>query len=212
MSSRFIVHSQLRMSPICTTISPSSVRGFILTSPPQRTSQSGLLEKWYSEHFTALVNFLRSRFGVGPPDPEDIAQRTFTQVLGKVDFQTVTNPRAYLWRVAHNFMVSEHRAIGAAERGVGNLTAITDVDEGYLLVPERVLEAEAQVQTALRVIGEMPERRRDVLILVRVDGLTLRETASRLGISSAAASKHLAKATETLYYALLDTEIDPNDG
>ncbi|MEM8982576.1 MAG: sigma-70 family RNA polymerase sigma factor [Pseudomonadota bacterium] len=183
-----------------------------MTSPPQRTLQSGLLEKWYSDHFTALVNFLRARFGIGPPDPEDIAQKTFTQILGKVDFQSVTNPRAYLWRVAHNLMVSEHRAIGAADRGVGNLTAITNVDEGYLLVPERVLEAKAQMQTALTVIGEMPERRRDVLILVRVDGLTLRETASRLGISSAAVSKHLAKATETLYNALVEKEIDSNDG
>lgn len=183
-----------------------------MTSPPQRISASDLLEKWYSEHFIALVNFLRTRFGIGPPDPEDIAQKTFTQVLGKVDFETVTNPRAYLWRVAHNLMVSEHRAIGAAERGVGNLTTITNADEGYLLVPERVLEAEAQVETALRAIGEMPERRRDVLILVRIDGLTLREAASHLGISSAAVSKHLAKATEALYYALLDTEGDSNDG
>ncbi len=163
----------------------------------------GLLRHWYSEHYRSLVGFLRTRFGAGPPEPEDIAQRTFSQLLGRSDLNEVANPRAFLWRIAHNLTVSEHRAAAAARRGVESLAVTSALDDGYLLVPERVLEAEEQVKAAVAAIERMPVRRRNILLMVRVDGLTHREVASRLGITPPAVSKHLAKATAELYAALV---------
>ncbi len=115
----------------------------------------------------------------------------------------MANPKAFLWRIAHNLTVSEHRAAAAARRGVESLAATTAIDDGYLLVPERVLEAEEQMKAAVEVLERMSVRRRDILLMVRVDGLKIREVAARLGITPPAVSKHLAKATTELYASLV---------
>ena len=174
-----------------------------LSTQPDSADDPGILRQWYSEHYSSLVKFLHSRFGAGPPEPEDIAQRTFSRLLRRADLLEVANPRAFLWRIAHNMVVSEHRAADAARRGVENLTVLSVLDEGYLLVPERVLEAEEQMQAAVEALEQMPDRRRNVLLMVRVDGMTQREVALRLGITAPAVSKHLAIATTQLYHALL---------
>ena len=162
-----------------------------------------LVREWYDEYYGPLIGFLRSRFGPGPPEPEDMAQRTFTRLLEQHSLADVRDPRAFLWRVAHNLTVSEQRAASATEQGADRVRARQSLDEGYLLVPERVLEAKQQLQVAVRVIESMPERRKQVFLMVRVDGLSQAEVASRLGISPPAVSKHIGKATADLYDALL---------
>lgn len=173
-----------------------------MSSEVEVSEENSVLRVWYSKHFDLLVSFLRTRFGPGPPDPEDIAQRTFSRLLERPALDQVTNPRAFLWRIAHNLMVSEHRATGTAERRLENLRVLSELDEGYLLVPERVLEAQEQMQIALQILEAMPEKRRNILMMVRVDGCSQREVAARMGISAPAVSKHLGKATAELYDAL----------
>ncbi len=166
-------------------------------------AQTGLVRKWYAEYYAPLLGFLRARFGAGPPDPEDIAQRTFSRLLDRPALEQVRNPKAFLWRIAHNLAVSEQRSAAVAEQGARGLPAAFSSDEGYLLVPERVLEAKEQLEIAIGVLERMPERRRQVFLMARVDGLTQEEVASRLGISPPAVSKHIGSATADLYDALL---------
>lgn len=173
---------------------------------------SDLVRQWYLDHYNALISFLHSRFGAGPPEPEDIAQRTFARLLDHPTLNEVANPRAFLWRIAHNMVVSEHRSSKTAERGLENLSLLSSVNEGYLLVPERVLAAQEQIRIAVRVLERMPEKRRTVFLMVRIDGLSQSEVASRLNITPPAVSKHVGKATAELYDALMrDPVLKSND-
>lgn len=194
----------MRIVLICTTIAVNGHYSFrALKSKLNNAAQTGLVRKWYADYYEPLVGFLRARFGSGPPDPEDIAQRTFSRLLDRPALEEVRNPRAFLWRIAHNLVVSEQRSVAVAAQGVQSLLAAFPLDEGYLLVPERVLEAKEQLRTAIGVLERMPERRRRAFLMVRVDGLTQAEVASRLGISPPAVSKHIGNATADLYDALL---------
>ncbi|MEM8942988.1 MAG: sigma-70 family RNA polymerase sigma factor [Pseudomonadota bacterium] len=162
-----------------------------------------LLQDWYRQYYTPLTKFLQSRFGSGPPDPEDIAQSTFTRLLDHPNLRMVSNPRAFLCQIGRNLAISELRSRTTAERNCHELAASSSLPEGYLLVPERVLDAREQIQAIAKALKKMPVRRRAVLLMVRVDGLTQSKVARRLNISPPAVSRHLGMATAELYDALM---------
>lgn len=167
------------------------------------SDDADLLRNWYRQYYAPLTSFLHHCFGSGPPDPEDIAQSTFTRLLDYPNLSSISNPRAFLWRVGRNLAMSELRSRSTAERNLSQITAQASQLEGYLLGPERVLDGEEQIQKLMDALQKMPVRRRAILLMVRVDGLTQTEVARRLRISSPAVSRHLGIATAELYDALL---------
>jgi RNA polymerase sigma factor (sigma-70 family) len=60
--------------------------------------------------------------------------------------------------------------------------------------PERVLVVEQELSLVAGALNRMPERTRDVFLLIRVEGLKQAEIAEMLGISVSAVEKHFAKA------------------
>ena len=161
------------------------------------------IRKLFTDCFDPLVAFLRLRFGAGPPDPEDVAQQAFGKLMERERLSDIENPKAFLWRTARNIAVSEKRSLTRAGRREADAAAVFSIEEGYLLTPERVLEAKEQVGVALNVLRKMPGQRRRAFILTRIEGLSHGEAAKRLGVSRPAVSKHVAKATVDLYAALM---------
>ncbi|MEM6682163.1 MAG: sigma factor [Pseudomonadota bacterium] len=75
------------------------------------TSNQVLVSRWYVAHFEALSRQINSAFGAGPPDPEDVAQRTFEKLLGRDNLSAIENVKAYLWHIARNTFLTEVRAL-----------------------------------------------------------------------------------------------------
>ncbi|MEM1191435.1 MAG: RNA polymerase sigma factor [Pseudomonadota bacterium] len=166
--------------------------------------RSGVLERLYNEHFDRLVAFLQATFGSGPPPPEDIAQQTFEKLWRSGALDRVDYPRALLWRAARNLALSERQSERARDRRE-QLAAQPDSDDrGYHSTPDRVIGARQSLSTVMKVLHAMPDRRREVFLLVRVDGLSHTEVAARLEISRPAVSKHVALALAQLTEALDD--------
>ena len=163
----------------------------------------GAVDQFYTEHFDSLVAYLRRKYGAGPPDPEDVAQKAFGRIVARGGLEGVDNPKAFLWRTAANIFVSDTRTLKAEERRDAAVEAIFSSENGYLLTPERVLEAKEQVGIALRVLRQMPEQRMRAFILTRIDGLSHQATAEVLGVSRPAVSKHVARATADLHAAFV---------
>ena len=156
----------------------------------------------YRRHFAKLVRNLRSFFGAGPPDPEEIAQQTFERLLRTADLESIDDFEAFLWRAAKNTRISEVRAVIVRTRGADAVRRLFSDEEGYLSSPERVFEAKEDLDMAFEELRRMPAQRRSAFILVRMDGLSHGEAARRLGVSRPAVSKHVARATADLYCAL----------
>ena len=163
----------------------------------------GVVDRFYTENFDSLVAYLRRKYGAGPPDPEDVAQKAFGRIVARGGLQGVDNPKAFLWRTAVNIFVSDTRTLKAEERRDAAAETIFSSENGYLLTPERVLEAKEQVGIALRVLRQMPEQRRRAFILTRIEGLSHQATAELLGVSRPAVSKHVARATADLHAAFV---------
>ena len=77
--------------------------------PPAALSEPSVLRSLYDRYAGELACNLRKAFGNGPPDPEDIAQDAFRKLAEIDDLSDIKHPRALLWRVARNLMVSGKR-------------------------------------------------------------------------------------------------------
>lgn len=148
-------------------------------------------------HFRPLVRFFRRR-GYAEEAAEDGAQEVFVRMLGLEDRERIDNPQAYVFRVAAS--VAADRARRDAVRRV---TRHDLADESELAAedpsPERVLSDRQQLERLKVVLDEMPARRREILMLSRMDGLSYSQLAARYGVTVSAIEKQMMKAIAHLH-------------
>lgn len=136
-----------------------------------------------------LARYLRR-----PEDVEDIAQESFLRVLDAAAKGEIHYPRSYLYRTARNL------AFNTRARKSNQLDcSLEDSELQDVLVdnragPEARVMAQRHFESFCRAVTLLPPQCRQVLLLRKVQGLSQREVAERLGISVSTVEKHLAKA------------------
>lgn len=164
------------------------------------------LEDQYRRYRQAIRRYVLRRFGNGPPDPDDAVQAAFERFARLEDRSAIIDPGAFLRRSAHNFMLDYHRAEKVRARHANNdallETGADDID------PERVLSARERLMIIERAILAMDEKRRDVLIMSRIQGLSSAEIARQLGCSPTLVKMRLAEAVVICERALRAAEGD----
>ena len=161
---------------------------------------SGDLEVHYRQHRSSIRRYIVQRFGHGPPDPDDAVQAAFERFARVEDKAAIVDPGAFLRRSAHNFVLDHHRAEKVRARHANMEEALgADTDD---LDPERVLSARQRLAIIERAIRDMDEKRRDVLIMSRIQGLSSAEIARRLRCSPTLVKMRLAEAVMLCLRAL----------
>lgn len=152
----------------------------------------------------ALIDFLSQRYGdlkrrltrvLGNDDlAGDALQDTWLRLRRMEDQGPILNPRAYLLRMAVNIALnnlrSQSRSVPRSE--VDALLEVADPAPG----PEQTAEARSEMDALLEIMARMPQRRRDVLLMVRWEGLPQKEVAQRLGMTLSAVEHELKRAQD----------------
>ena len=172
------------------------------------SAAGGSVDTVYARHWTELCNYVRKRFGKGPPDPEDVVQEAFIRFAQLDSRDGVGNVRAYLYRTAHNILVDEHRrqALRAREADLAAASAVGVRDER---TPERVIVGKERLDILKAALMSMPEARRLSFLLNRLQGLSCAEIARQTGYSDSAVKKHIGLALADLEDALAVAERGP---
>ena len=155
----------------------------------------------YRRWFGTLVAGLRSTYGVGPPDPEEVANYAFLKLSERNNLSSIKDLEAYIWVVAHNRMRAEFRSLRVREAFAETTIIETSCDE---FNPERVLGGKQEVEIVNEVLKGMSERRRGIFIAARIDGLTPAKAGTLYGVGRTAAMRHIAVATAEIAQALAD--------
>ena len=124
----------------------------------------------------------------------DALQDTWLRLENSENIEAVRNPGAYLYRMAFHSAIDRQRA---EERrlSVGEVELMLDLaspEPG----PAEVAEANSELDALIRALEQMPQRRRDILLAVRLDGMPQREVAERFGISLRLVELELKRAQE----------------
>jgi RNA polymerase sigma-70 factor (ECF subfamily) len=117
-------------------------------------------------------------------DAEDATERTFLAALGALDRYRDTGStfRAWLFRIAHNQLANALRARG--RQRTASLDAVSEpaIDDD----PAGAVARAEDRRRLQRAIEQLPEDRRQVVVLRFLDGLTSREIGIVLGRSEGA--------------------------
>ena len=148
---------------------------------------AGPLAALYRRHWVELCAYARRTFGLGPPDPEDIAQAAFARFAALPANAEVANPRAFLFRTAHNIGVDAHRS--AARGAAAALDPQLATADGRDFSPEDVLVSREELARLEAAIAALKPRQRTALLLHRLDELSFAEIGRRMGVSPSGARK-----------------------
>lgn len=145
----------------------------------------------FQKHSRDLLCFLRTRLRA--QEVEDVAQRTYLQLLQHPNPAEIRDPQAYLFRTASNMAIDYIR-----ERHVRTRDVEPDAEpEGIVSSapnPEQIVDGELSLKQFLTVLGGLPPACQHAFLLNRIDGLTHAQIAGRLGISKKTAERYILKA------------------
>jgi RNA polymerase sigma-70 factor (ECF subfamily) len=117
-------------------------------------------------------------------DAEDLTEEIFLKVIGAIEGfewrvlgESERSPfRAWVFRIAHNHVVSFHRRAAARGPAAELSDAIHDDRRG----PQELAETKIAIEEVLEVVRSLPDAQRDVILLRFVSGLSVAETATAL--------------------------------
>lgn len=161
-------------------------------------------EEWFVReilpHEAALIRYLR-RVWSNPAEIHDIRHDTYIRVLEAAAKMRPTAPRAFMFTTARNLMLDRlrrERIVSIEPRGDAEFFDVL-VDE---LSPEQRANAYQELRLLAGAFDELPPRCRAVMWLRKVEELSQKEVAVRLGITEKAVGKQVARGVRLLAESL----------
>jgi len=144
----------------------------------------------------ALMQFLR-RCVRDESDAADLRQDVYVRVY-EAALKQIPNPvRPFLFTTARNMVVDRVR-----REQVVSIEAVADLDELEIALdepgPERAIAARQELRRLQAALDQLPPRSRQAMMLRKIEGLSRREIASRMGIAEQTVAEYLASGAWVL--------------
>lgn len=158
------------------------------------------LDLWFCEeiliHEAALTRFLQ-RNRLAGEEVHDLRQEIYARVYEAARKSLPRQPKAFLFRTARNLLTDRIR-----RSRVVSIQPMGDFEPSHVLVdnvsPERWCGGRQVLKRLAEAFDRLPDRCREVVWLRRVEHLSQKEVAARLGISEKTVEKHIAKGMRLL--------------
>jgi RNA polymerase sigma factor (sigma-70 family) len=143
-----------------------------------------------------LMHFLQQNWR-NKSDLEDIRQDIYAQLLTAAERGIPTQTKAFVMRTARNLLIDRIR-----REQIVPIDTVSDLDALGVAVEISAPESQVVARDILRklqgALDRLPPRCREAIILRRVEGLSRREIASRMGISEKTVAEHITNGMRAL--------------
>lgn len=173
-----------------------------------RAGDERAIAELYSVYFPRVYRYMLARTAnVG--DAEDLTEEVFIRMLDALGrFEWRQAPfSAWLFRIAHNAMISHQRRDGARGRQTPLSPTLPMKTQG----PEEMVEARLTMDEVMRATESLPEAQRRVIALRFGAGLSVAETARALGKGEGNVKVIQHKAIAKLRELLVDKRQDGHE-
>jgi RNA polymerase sigma-70 factor (ECF subfamily) len=157
--------------------------------------------RWIEQHLLPYEPRIRAwlnRNHISGADADDIVHEMYARIGSVDNFDEIREPLHYAIKVAHSILINQVR-----RSQIVPIVTVSDPDIFEIACsapsPEDEAEARDELEVLAHALASLPRRTRDVLLLRRVEGLSQRATAAKLGIAEKTVEKHIARAV--LYLA-----------
>jgi RNA polymerase sigma factor (sigma-70 family) len=162
------------------------------------------LETWFIReilaHEEALVRYL-SRHWPKQDEILDLRQEIYIRVYETAGVTRPLTPRAFLFTTARNLLVDRIR-----RKRIVSIDAVGDLESLNVLVdeisPEHRLHARQELRRLTQAFDDLPPKCREAVWMRRVDELSHKEIAARMGITEKVVEKHITLGMRRLVDAM----------
>jgi RNA polymerase sigma-70 factor (ECF subfamily) len=162
------------------------------------------LDQWFAAeilpHEGVLVRYL-TRVWPNAGEVLDLRQDIYVRVYESARGTLPTSPKAFLFTTARNLMTDRVR-----HSRVVFIDSMQDCEGLNVLIdeisPERRVSARQELRKLATAFDSLSEKCRNVVWLRRVEGLSQRETAQRLGLDEGAVESQLGRGVRVLALAV----------
>lgn len=142
-------------------------------------------------HEPALRSWLRRR-PVDGLDVDDIVQEVYARLVALYAVDHIDNPKTYAFQIASSVMINHIRRLKVvAIDSVASFEHLDVADD--VASPERVVADRDELRRLDDTLASLPTRVAEVFRLRRIEGLSQREVAQRLGLAESTVEKHMAR-------------------
>ncbi len=143
------------------------------------------------------------RHAGNPDDADDIIQHAYCR-LAELDYVGhIQSGRRYFFTAAKSILIERLR-----RSRIVQFRAMTDLDASSIMddspSPETIAGDRLELQHVLDLLDTLPPAYREVLHLRRIEGLSQREAAARLGVSENVIENNVARGLRMLLKALAE--------
>lgn len=173
---------------------------------PAPTAGTDAVDRWFVEQVLplepALVRLLR-RHWRRADDVPDLRQEVYTRVYeGAARDGLPDATAAYVFRTARNLLIDQARRARVVSFDlVAELEELPEAPRDEWS-PERVAAARAELRLLERALEALPPRCREVVSLRRIEGMSQKDIAARLGIAEGTVEKHVTLGMRALAESL----------
>lgn len=151
--------------------------------------------EWLARNVLPHEPLIRARLRgiyVAGLDVDDVIQEMYARILSAPALESIRYPRQYAIQVAKGILIDHlRRSRVVSIVSVGNLEQL-DTALPEVTIEER-LEFQGEIQEVANALAHLPEVCRETLILRRVEGLSQREAAQRLGVTEKVIEYHMSR-------------------
>jgi len=175
-------------------------------------SPEAALDRWFVDEVLplepALMRLLR-RYWRRADDVPDLRQEVYTRVYeGAARDGLPSATAAYVFRTARNLLIDQARRARVVSFDlVAELEELPEAPRDEWS-PERVAAARAELRLLERALDALPQRCREVVSLRRIEGLSQKDIAARLGIAEGTVEKHVTLGMRALAESLAGQGVD----
>ena len=190
-----------RKSPVARSDHPFPVNSVPTPAQPEsRTGVDEAAQRWFLHeihpHEGQLKAYLRKAYPA-VPDPADIVQESFLRVWKARAAAPVRSAKSFLFQIARRLAIDVIR-----RRRVAGDLAVCEIDVRSVLDdgPDAADAAcrNEELWLLAQAIAALPARCREVMILRKIEGLSQKEIAERLGITEGTVQVHIGRGLRHL--------------
>ena len=140
-----------------------------------------------------------------PDDAEDVIQEAYCQIAGLTDIGHILSARAYLFATARSVVLMRLR-----RARIVRIETVSEIDNLDLAAeepsPERVAAGRRELARVRRLIDGLPDRCRRIFELRKIEELSQREVARRMGVAEYIVENDVGKGLKLILKAIAEGE------
>ncbi len=142
--------------------------------------------------FKSSLKYFISGYVINPQDVDDVCQETFLRTYKSSLEKEIKSPKSFMFRVAKNLIFSDFRkASTQLSEYVENIDVIDSSMELDDL--ENNVLAQEKLGVMCEAIAALPNKCRQVVIMRKVYGLSTKDIAVRMNISTSTVSNYITR-------------------